>query len=46
MLTTDFAPGAPCWLDLGAPDVAAASDFYGSVLGWGFHPLEPAGGGL
>lgn len=28
--------GAPCWVDLGAADVAAAKDFYGKVLGWSF----------
>lgn len=39
MITTDFVPGSPCWLDLGAPDVAAAADFYGSVFDWGFRSL-------
>ncbi|MCX4744392.1 VOC family protein [Kitasatospora sp. NBC_01287] len=34
MLTTDFVPGSPCWIDLGAPDVAAAVAFYGAVFGW------------
>jgi len=34
MITTGFVPGSPCWLDLGAPDVAAAAAFYGSVFGW------------
>ncbi|MFJ5262450.1 VOC family protein [Streptomyces sp. NPDC088387] len=34
MITTDFAPGSPCWLDLGAPDVQAAAAFYGAVLDW------------
>ncbi|MEG3627878.1 VOC family protein [Streptomyces poriticola] len=48
MITTDFAPGSPCWLDLGAPDVRAAADFYGTVLGWEFEPMgegdAPEGG--
>ncbi|GGP95255.1 VOC family protein [Streptomyces roseolilacinus] len=34
MITTDFVPGSPCWLDLGAPDVGAAAGFYRSVFGW------------
>jgi predicted enzyme related to lactoylglutathione lyase len=28
--------GTPCWVDLGAPDVVAASAFYGAVMGWSF----------
>ncbi|MFJ2784021.1 MULTISPECIES: VOC family protein [unclassified Streptomyces] len=39
MITTDFAPGSPCWLDLGAPDVPAAAAFYGAVLGWEYAPM-------
>ncbi|CAL9653977.1 VOC family protein [Streptomyces sp. Tu 3180] len=39
MITTDFAPGSPCWLDLGAPDVRAAAAFYGAVLGWDYEPM-------
>ncbi|WP_030459732.1 VOC family protein [Kitasatospora sp. NRRL B-11411] len=38
MITTDFVPGSPCWLDLGAPDVPAAAAFYGPVLGWELAP--------
>lgn len=26
--------GRPCWIDLSTPDVPAASDFYGELLGW------------
>lgn len=40
MITTEFVPGSPCWLDLGAPEVSAASDFYGAVLGWEFERPE------
>lgn len=40
MITTDFAPGSPCWLDLGAPDVGAAAAFYGAVLGWDYEAME------
>ncbi|MFD4240295.1 VOC family protein [Streptomyces sp. NPDC058525] len=39
MISTDFAPGSPCWLDLGAPDVRAAAAFYGTVLGWEYESM-------
>ncbi|MFD7324058.1 VOC family protein [Streptomyces sp. NPDC059875] len=39
MITTDFVPGSPCWLDLGAPDVPAAAAFYGTVLGWEYESM-------
>ena len=38
MITTDFVPGSPCWIDLGAPDTGAAAAFYGTVLGWDYEP--------
>lgn len=34
MLSTDYVPGAPNWVDLGTPDVDAAAAFYGAVFGW------------
>ena len=34
MLTTDFVPGAPAWIELSSPDVVAATGFYSRVLGW------------
>lgn len=40
MITTDFAVGAPCWIDLGAPDTAVAKAFYGSVFDWTFQPMD------
>ncbi|MFD0318973.1 VOC family protein [Streptomyces flavalbus] len=43
MITTDFVPGSPCWLDLGAPDVRAAAAFYGAVLGWEYEPMGDGG---
>ncbi|MFJ9539083.1 VOC family protein [Streptomyces sp. NPDC101225] len=47
MITTDFAPGSPCWLDLGSPDVPAAAAFYGAVLGWDFQSMgDGADGGI
>ncbi|MGW7451235.1 VOC family protein [Streptomyces sp. NPDC054787] len=39
MITTDFAPGSPCWIDLGSPDVRAAAAFYGAVLGWDYESM-------
>ncbi|MER6446826.1 hydroxylase [Streptomyces venezuelae] len=40
MITTDFAPGSPCWLDLGVPDVPAAAAFYSAVLGWDYESMD------
>lgn len=45
MITTDFAPGSPSWLDLGAPDISAAAAFYGAVFGWEFESAGPDMGG-
>jgi hypothetical protein len=45
MLGTNFADGAPVWVDLGAPDVARAAGFYGSVFGWQFESAGPEAGG-
>ncbi|UGY92455.1 VOC family protein [Streptomyces gobiensis] len=45
MITTDFVPGSPCWLDLGAPDVAAAAAFYGAVFDWEHQSFGPDAGG-
>lgn len=28
--------GTPCWVDLAVPDIAAATAFYGAVMGWSF----------
>lgn len=45
MLTTHYVPGAPVWLDLGAPDIGAAAAFYGAVFGWEFQSAGPDAGG-
>lgn len=45
MLTTHYVPGAPNWLDLGAPDVDAAAAYYAAVFGWTFQSSGPEGGG-
>ncbi|RKN37503.1 VOC family protein [Streptomyces hoynatensis] len=41
MITTDFLPGSPCWLDLGCPEVSAGAAFYRSVFGWDFRSSGP-----
>jgi predicted enzyme related to lactoylglutathione lyase len=33
---TPWPAGTPCWLDLAVPDVRAATEFYGPVIGWTF----------
>jgi uncharacterized protein len=45
MLSTDYVPGAPVWIDLGTPDVEAAAAFYGAVFGWEFRSAGPDAGG-
>ncbi|MDT9682921.1 hypothetical protein RND61_12685 [Streptomyces sp. TRM76323] len=45
MITTDFVPGSPCRLDLGAPDTGAAAGSYRSVFGWEYRPAGPEAGG-
>lgn len=37
---TSYAPGTPCWADVGARDVEAASTFYAALFGW---DVEEAG---
>jgi len=45
MLSTDYVPGAPNWVDLGTPDIDAAAAFYGAVFGWQFQSAGPDAGG-
>lgn len=45
MLTTDFVPGTPNWLDLGARDPDAAVAFYSGLFGWTFQSAGPEAGG-
>ncbi|MCZ7415121.1 MULTISPECIES: VOC family protein [unclassified Streptomyces] len=40
MITTDYVPGSPCWLDLGAPDIEADTAFYAAVFGWDTEGME------
>ena len=34
VVTTPYAPGTPCWVDLMVPDQQAALDFYRDLFGW------------
>ncbi|WP_052848209.1 VOC family protein [Streptomyces avicenniae] len=49
MITTDHVTGSPCWIDLGTPDMEAATAFYGAVFGWTLEPGDvsvPGGYGI
>jgi predicted enzyme related to lactoylglutathione lyase len=37
-----YAPGTPCWVDLGTPDIEAAASFYGTLFGWDVPEPENA----
>lgn len=43
--TEPWPTGVPCWVDLTAPDVGAASAFYADVLGWTFQDAAEDYGG-
>lgn len=45
MLTNDYVPGAPNWVDLGSRDTEAAAAFYGDLFGWQFVSSGPEAGG-
>ncbi|ARZ66789.1 hydroxylase [Streptomyces albireticuli] len=44
MITTDFVPGSPCWLDLGSRDIPATAAFYSTVFDWEFKPFGDEAG--
>lgn len=44
-VTEPYQPGTPCWIDVVAPDQAAALDFYAKVFGWEGSPGPPETGG-
>ncbi|WP_069811158.1 VOC family protein [Streptomyces sp. TP-A0874] len=44
-ITTPYAPGTPCWIDLVAPDQQAAIDFYADLFGWSGEIGPPEMGG-
>ena len=39
MLTTDFVPGAPAWIELGSSEWPIAATFYRRTLGWEYRAL-------
>jgi predicted enzyme related to lactoylglutathione lyase len=43
---TSYAPGIPCWVDLGSPDLDASVEFYKALFGWDADvaPQTEAGG--
>lgn len=45
MLDPSFVTGAPNWIDLGTPDVDAATTFYDGLFGWDLVPGGPETGG-
>jgi predicted enzyme related to lactoylglutathione lyase len=45
MLTTTFTEGGPVWIDLGSPDVKAATAFYTQLFGWTSLSAGPEAGG-
>ncbi|WP_436774966.1 VOC family protein [Yinghuangia sp. YIM S09857] len=44
MLTTQYTPGSPIWVDLATPDLDASAAFYSEVLGWEFESQAEAAG--
>lgn len=44
-VTSPYAPGTPCWIDLSVPDQRAALDFYRDLFGWQGEPGPPETGG-
>jgi uncharacterized protein len=43
--TSPWPAGVPCWADLMTPDVEAAREFYGRVVGWDFQDTGDDYGG-
>jgi uncharacterized protein len=39
---TSYAPGTPCWVDLGSPNLDASIEFYGGLFGWDVPESENA----
>jgi hypothetical protein len=46
MVTRDtaWAPGTPCWIDLGVADIPKAEAFYSGLFGWDVYDTGPEGG--
>src|SRR4051812_18692975 len=45
MEISEYAPGTPCWIDLGTPDADGAARFYGGLFGWDVEEGPPEAGG-
>ncbi|WP_037605270.1 VOC family protein [Streptacidiphilus rugosus] len=45
MLSLDYTPGTPRWIDLGSPDTAATAAFYTGLFGWTTEDAGPDTGG-
>ena len=45
MLSTNYVPGTPNWVDLGTTDIDGAAAFYGALFGWQFQSAGPDAGG-
>ncbi len=47
MVTRDtaWAPGTPCWVDLGVTDIPKAKAFYSALFGWDIQDGPPEAGG-
>jgi predicted enzyme related to lactoylglutathione lyase len=45
MLSTEYTPGTPRWIDLGSPDVKATDAFYTALFGWEKEEAGPDTGG-
>ncbi|MGN9843343.1 VOC family protein [Nonomuraea sp. H19] len=41
MLTTDYLPGAPSWIDVSSPDAERSNTFYTGLFGWQSFSLGP-----
>jgi predicted enzyme related to lactoylglutathione lyase len=41
MLTTQFLPGSPCWIELDSFNIEVAKRFYGGLFGWEFQDQVP-----
>lgn len=45
MQVTSYAPGTPCWVDIGSHDIEATRNFYTTVFGWTVVEGGPETGG-
>ena len=45
VLTTDYVPGVPSWVDIGTPDTGRAAAFYTGLFGWEAVSAGPEAGG-